>query len=198
MRISSPNSSQSLHQFGPNSFLYEDVSAMIIGTENNKPVVIKNRSTSTDLFTIDASGDVTGTGNISGMDVTAVYADLAENYSIEESDAEVGTVILISSKDEVDGRISNEIGSNRILGVVSEKPGFLMNTDLSEGVPIALRGRIKCKVKGPVKKGEPLISYLNGVAISYTHVDDLKFGAMLGRTNEKIDTDEIKLIEVIV
>ena len=45
-------------------------------------------------------------------------------------------------------------------GVVSTEPAYLMNSAL-EGdsvVAIALRGRVPCKVYGPVRKGDVLIA----------------------------------------
>ena len=42
-------------------------------------------------------------------------------------------------------------------GVVSTDPAYLMNSE-AEGVAVALRGRIPCKVAGVVNKGDVLIT----------------------------------------
>jgi len=127
-------------------------------------------------------------------------ADLAENYTCKDIPT-VGKVLLISEDENFDCELSNETASDRILGIVSEAPGYLMNKDLSGGVAVGLKGRLPCWVRGPVKKGEPLVSYTDGCAISAKRIPDLltqKIGSLLGRANEYIKEDSIKLIEVIV
>jgi len=133
-------------------------------------------------------------------------ADLAEKYTILPSDRniEIGDVIIICSDENADCEISNNIGMFSVLGVISsdENAAIIMNNKLEEGYPIALKGRVKCKVKGPVVKGEPLISYYNGCAIGvfndeskvYTHTP----GVIFGKTLEEINDESIQLIEIVV
>ena len=45
----------------------------------------------------------------------------------------------------------------RLAGVVSTESAHLMNDGI-EGVAIALKGRVSCKVEGPVKKGDILVT----------------------------------------
>ena len=45
----------------------------------------------------------------------------------------------------------------RIAGVVSENPAYLMNKD-QEGPAVALKGKIQCKVIGPVNKGDLIVT----------------------------------------
>lgn len=131
-----------------------------------------------------------------GIASSSRYADLAEKYTIKD-EVEIGDVILISEENNYDGELSNQKFSDRILGVVSEKPGFLMNNDLKNGIKIALKGRIPCKVQGPIKKGSPLMSGLNGTAIS-GRGKNITLGALLGKANETIEDNSIKLIEIII
>jgi hypothetical protein len=103
--------------------------------------------------------------NFMGTALQAKYADLAEKYTCKD-DLEIGDVVLISSLDEVDVEKSNIICSHKVLGVYSFEPAFKMNSDLKDGKYIALKGRVPIKVYGKCNKGDPLVSYTKGSAIS--------------------------------
>ena len=51
-----------------------------------------------------------------------------------------------------------------IAGVISDKPGFLLNAD-SIGQPVALVGKIPVRVKGEIEKGDYLSSNGDGTAV---------------------------------
>ena len=53
----------------------------------------------------------------------------------------------------------------RVAGVISENPAYLMNSGTA-GLPVALMGKVKCKVAGVIKKGDMLVTHenLKGVA----------------------------------
>ena len=98
-------------------------------------------------------------GNVSadffvGTATQAQYADLAEKYEADE-DYEPGTVLVIGGDKEV--TVTDEPGSHAVVGVVSTNPAYLMNSE-ADGVAIALRGRIPCKVAGVCKKGDVLVT----------------------------------------
>ena len=79
---------------------------------------------------------------------------MAENYEAD-ADYEPGTVLVIGGDKEV--TITDEAGSYKVVGVVSTDPAYLMNSE-ANGVAVALRGRVPCKVTGVVKKGDVLIA----------------------------------------
>jgi hypothetical protein len=88
----------------------------------------------------------------------ATYADLAERYRADALYDE-GTVLVIGGDHEV--TICRTYQHESVAGVVSLYPAYAMNEDL--GPPnlapyIALKGRVPCKVKGPVKKGDLLVT----------------------------------------
>ena len=92
-----------------------------------------------------------------GTATTAQYADLAENY-VGDAIYEVGTVVEFGGSAEVTA--SSRESSPAVAGVVSTDPAYLMNAGL-EGdkiTTVALRGRVPCKVYGPVRKGDVLIA----------------------------------------
>lgn len=92
-----------------------------------------------------------------GTATSAQYADLAENY-LADAPYAPGTVVEFGGDKEVTA-VTKE-GSPAVAGVISTDPAHLMNSAL-EGdnvVAVALRGRVPCKVYGPVKKGDVLIA----------------------------------------
>jgi len=146
------------------------------------------------------SGGVTVTGVMTGTATSARYADLAERY---EADAEypTGTVMIFGGDCEV--TISNQPEDRRVAGVVSEKPAYMMNSDLVETVEyapyIALQGRVPVKVKGFIRKGDLMVSSdATGVAAAWRAESDPPYGSVIGKSLEESDGEEVKLIEVSV
>jgi hypothetical protein len=88
-----------------------------------------------------------------GTATSARYADLAEKY-IADSAYDVGTVVAIGGTQEVTAASIDNAHS--VLGVVSDKPAYLMNSDLENGTTIALKGRVPVKVMNEVQKGDRL------------------------------------------
>ena len=124
---------------------------------------------------------------------SAQYADLAEVYE-SDADYEVGTVVVFGGEKEI--TISTEGNDIRVAGVISENPAYLMNSDAS-GQPVALMGKVKCKVVGHVNKGDMLSTHPahNGVA-KKTH--DPQVGEVIGKALEDYDSDEIGTINIVV
>ena len=94
---------------------------------------------------------------------TALYADLAEIYSADAEYAP-GTVVSFGGDREVTKSVVE--GDNRVAGVISEKPSYLMNSGLQaeHRAAVALTGRVPTLVIGPVAKGDMMISAGNGWA----------------------------------
>jgi hypothetical protein len=124
---------------------------------------------------------------------SAQYADLAEIY---ESDAvyDAGTVVVFGGEKEI--TISKEGNDIRVAGVISENPAYLMNSGAT-GLPVALMGKVKCKVVGHINKGDMLSSHPthNGVA-KKTH--DPQVGEVIGKALEDYDSEEIGTINIVV
>ncbi len=130
-------------------------------------------------------------------------ADLAEKYTIvqDESEWQIGHVVCVNRDPLIDAdvEVSQEVGSSVVVGVISGDPAFLMNSDMENGVDVAIKGRVSCFVQGPVAKGVNLISGEDGIAIPIT--DPLTIPPMaklFAYTNEIIEHHEIKLIEIII
>jgi len=127
-----------------------------------------------------------------GTSTTAQYADVAEKYT-SDAQYEPGTVLDFGGEYEV--TISNINGSQYVAGVVSTNPAYLMNSGLEEGsVAVALTGRVPCKVTGPVRKGQMMVSNGDGTARAENNPT---MGSVIGKALENFG-DGVGVIEVVV
>ena len=112
--------------------------------------------------TVSSAGTVTGTSFV-GVATSAQYADLAENY-LADADYTPGTVLEFGGVHEV--TVASE-ESVRVAGIVSTQPAHLMNSHLigNHVVALALIGRVPCKVRGTINKGDMLVSGGDGYAV---------------------------------
>lgn len=124
----------------------------------------------------------------------ATYADLAENYA---SDAlySPGTVLKIGGSQEV--TICDTYECEQVVGVVSSNPAYLMNSELENGVAIALRGRVPCKVKGTVRKGDILVSSDTAGYAEVRRTATVNPLAVVGKALQDFD-GESGIIEILV
>jgi len=133
-----------------------------------------------------------------GVATQAQYADLAENYS-SDADYEPGTVVKIGGEAEVTQ--TTEAFCPEVFGIVSTNPAYLMNS-MSAGVAVALEGRVPCKVIGPVRKGQRLVSSETpGVARAvsdYERQEALDWYRIVGRALADKTTEAVGLVEVVV
>ena len=139
------------------------------------------------------AGTITGNWGLStGSKLTATYADLAEYY---EADApyEPGTVVAFGGDKEV---TIAEDGTTKVAGIVSTNPAYVMNGACvgEHVVALALQGRVPCKVRGNIKKGDMLISAGYGFARPAAFP---VLGTVIGKSLENFDGIE-GIIEVAV
>lgn len=131
-------------------------------------------------------------GTFYGISTQARYADLAENY---QADAvyEPGTVLEFGGFAEV---TLAQDGTRRVAGVVSTNPAHLMNGGLvgTNVVTLALLGRVPCKVRGNIRKGDMLVSGGSGFA---RPENNPQLGAVIGKSLEDFSGVE-GIIEVVV
>jgi hypothetical protein len=131
---------------------------------------------------------------IYGQATSATFADLAENYE-GDKEYEVGTVLMIGGDKEI--TIASGYETTKVAGIVSENPAHLMNANCPGiKVPVALTGRVPCKVVGKISKGDLLtVGLVPGVAMAN---DNPKPGSIIGKALANYDSDRIGLIEVLV
>lgn len=136
-----------------------------------------------------------GSGNFSANVMTATataarYADLAEKY-LADAEYEAGTVVQVGGEKEI---TIGEVGS-RALGVISTNPAYMMNKDLEGGTYVALKGRVPCKVIGPIVKGARLVAAANGCA---TVANSTNLTEVFAIALESYNGTDPSVIEVVV
>lgn len=118
----------------------------------------------------------------------AKYADLAEYYESDGSCLHPGTLIQFGGDKEI------TIATNKVNGVISSTPGFVINADKEKEnnwCPVALSGRIPILVIGPVQKFDYIvISDIPGRA----RASKISNGKIIGRALESSNNKEEKLI----
>jgi len=117
--------------------------------------------TPTNALTINGS-----TGVVSGNQVNANYADVAERFEADTV-LEAGTVVELGGEKEIT-KVGAEL-SDKVFGVISTKAAYLMNSAAGSDEthpPVAMTGRVPVKVIGQVNKGDRLVSAGNGFARS--------------------------------
>jgi hypothetical protein len=163
-----------------------------VSSEGGTFTVSSNATSANTANTIvyrDASGNFAA-GTITATSTAAQYADLAEKYA-SDADYAPGTVVHFGGDAEV--TICDADHCRKVAGVVSANPAYLMNSD-ADGVAVALQGRVPCKVTGPVKKGDMMVSAGNGMARAEA---DPKMGAVIGKALADHEGGE-GVIEVVV
>jgi len=170
-----------------------DGAGFIVGGANARLVY----SATGDKWTINkrldaGTNDIITTGLFQGTATSARYADLAENY-IADAAYEPGTVLEFGGSAEV--RIAED-ATTRVAGVVSTDPAYLMNSHCTGQyvVALALQGRVPCKVRGKISKGDMLISGGSGYARPCTTP---QIGTIIGKALEDFEGIE-GIIEVAV
>ena len=110
---------------------------------------------------------IDNTGLYSGTATAALYSDLAERYAAD-MDLEPGTVVVFGGEAEITKSFLME--DTAVAGVISTTPAFRMNNEAGDNKThpyVALKGRVPCKVTGPIKRGDLLVTAtLHGHAMS--------------------------------
>jgi hypothetical protein len=124
----------------------------------------------------------------------ANYADLAEKY-VSDEEYLPGIIVMFGGLQEI--TIATE-KTKAVAGVISEKPAYLMNSGLTDSLAlnVALQGRVQCKVKGNINKGDMIVvSDIPGVG---TADNDPKLGTVVGKALQSYNSEEVGTIEVVV
>jgi hypothetical protein len=185
---------------------------------SNSNIVVQ---TSSSAF-VNLQGNVTVTGNIfptanlvyelgsnglwynnvyaasfTGKSTTAQYADLAEKYESDKS-YEEGRVVVFGGDKQI--TISVKEYDHRIAGVISTDPAYLMNNISSDNIllPIALAGMVPCYVRGPVEKGDLLVSSNDAGVAKKLENDKWKPGCVIGKSMENHSSSNIQKIQIAV
>jgi hypothetical protein len=175
-------------------YIYDNVS----NTYNwvNYSSALYNASTSATANTLalrDSSANLTAT-NFIGTASSAKYADLAEVYTSDQEYAP-GTVVVFGGAKEI--TVTTKTHDTRVAGVISTNPAYLMNSE-AEGLPVAFTGRVPCKVRGPVSKGDVLVTSAYAQYAERMHDTLYRPGCVLGKALGEVADNEFATIEVVV
>lgn len=168
-------------------------------------VYIQNQTSNGDiLFRVNIGGTPTtvltvdgATGTISGNQVNANYADVAERFA---ADVEMlpGTVVELGGTAEITNCVE-ELSEN-VFGVISTQAAYLMNSGAgpnSTHPPIAMTGRVPVRAIGKIKKGDRLVAAGNGLARAAKAGEATAFNVIGRALEDKLDATE-GAIEAIV
>lgn len=142
--------------------------------------------------TAETIGDVPANSIIAvkfvGIATTAQYADLAEKYTTEKT-WPIGTAMTVCHHE--DHEAGPATAGNISIGVISENPAYLMNSEIN-GQAIALKGRVPVRVVGPVRKGQAVYAWEDGVCST------VKTTALVGIALVTDETDDETLVECVL
>lgn len=156
---------------------------------------------STQFPVLQAGDNMNTTANFKfrGTATSAEYADLAERYAADK-EYEPGTVVILGGEKEITESIDS--ASINVFGIISTAPGFEMNSGAGSDAThpyVALAGRVPCKVIGPVKKGERLVTSEVAGHARAAYPNELgDYRRIIGRALSSKETLDAGTVEVVV
>lgn len=179
----------------------QDFKVSVSGTN----VTVANQTTNGNIaFSVNVGGTPTtaltiygANGTVSGNQINANYADVAERFAADvEYDA--GTVVELGGSAEIT-KVQAEL-SEKVFGVISTRAAYLMNSQAGTDAthpPVAMTGRVPVKVVGSVAKGDRLVSAGNGIARAAKPGEATAFNVIGRALSAKLDEAE-GTVEAIV
>jgi hypothetical protein len=157
-----------------------------------------SKSDPSNLAALKVVGDIACSNDVwstffRGTATAALYADLAEKY-LSDKKYPVGTIMMVGGKKEVTAAKNNK--KHAVIGIVSEKPAYIMNSDLKNGLMIGLKGRLPVRLIGTCEKGDLItVSEKSGIGQKTNEMSILPFRII---ALENKETEEEGLIEVVI
>ena len=182
---------------GSNSDLNIGVSGTSVNIKNvtsngNITFGVNIAGTPTTAMTINGS-----TGTISGNQINANYADVAERFAAD-SILTPGTVVELGGANEIT-QVNGDLSEN-VFGVISTRAAYLMNSQAGSNdthPPVAMTGRVPVRVVGIINKGDRLVSAGNGLARAAQLGEATAFNVIGRSLTNKLDSSE-GTVEAIV
>ena len=191
------------YKLGTSSLTWAEVHAdSFVGNATSATQVVVDGTARTAVATAASSAQYNNTiaartsaGNLranlfEGTATSAQYADLAEKYTTAET-YPVGTAMAVAP-DTHSAEVRPAKSSDHAIGVISEKPAYLMNSELKNGQAVALKGRVPVRIKEPVSKGQAIYAFENGVCTTTAT------RALVGIALESNTNPEEKLVECVL
>ena len=179
----------------------QDFKASVTGTT----VLLSNQTSNGNIsFSVNIGGTPTtvmningANGTISGNQINANYADVAERFASDET-LEPGTVVELGGAAEIT-RSKLEL-SEKVFGVISTRAAYLMNSGAGTDAthpPVAMTGRVPVRTVGQIRKGDRLVSAGDGLARAAQPGEATAFNVIGRALVDKLDTAE-GCVEAIV
>lgn len=151
---------------------------------------------STQQFKIDANGNASTSGTITGTKVFgAVYQDFAEVYEKDEQEKiEPGDIVYIREDGKV-SKVTSKADTNKVIGIVSENPGICLGTNLftdTTRCEVAIIGKVYVKTNDKnLNVGDIVVASESGATklTSFTEQYDI----ILGKVIEKTKDNKVKI-----
>lgn len=145
------------------------------------------------------NNNINNVNEMFGLATEARYADLAERYHADNK-YNPGTIVKLGGKNEI---TQTEIFEDPdVFGVISDNPGFKMNGEAGSDDThpyVAFTGRVYCKVKGPVKRNQRIVSCSTpGVGIAKDRKDINDVFSVIGRVIDNDFSEHIRSVEIII
>jgi hypothetical protein len=178
-----------------------DLRASVSGND----VTIRNQTSGGNLYLgVNVAGNVSPTltmfganGAISGNQINANYADVAERFEADEI-LLPGTVVELGGSAEIT-QVNTDLSEN-VFGVISTRAAYLMNSNAGPDAthpPVAMTGRVPVKVIGQIRKGDRLVSAGNGMARAAQPSEATAFNVIGRALRDKLDAG-LGTVEAIV
>jgi hypothetical protein len=146
--------------------------------------------------TADVGEEIWGNFKLRGRTIEAEFADMAEIYRAD-TPLLPGNLVRLGGEKEITKTI--RAWDDEVFGVISTAPGFLLNSRMKmqeHAYPVALKGRVPCLVKGPIRAGQRIVaSDVSGIGMAADHYDP---AATIARAISSKNTEEIGLVEAAV
>jgi hypothetical protein len=197
MRADANTSTTGTLSVNNNTGLFLGASSSFRASVSGNDVTLRNQTSGGNLyFGVNVAGNVSPTlvmygsnGAISGNQINANYADVAERF---EADVELapGTVVELGGSAEIT-QVNTDLSEN-VFGVISTRAAYLMNSNAGTDAthpPVAMTGRVPVNVVGQVRKGDRLVSAGNGQARAAKAGEVTAFNVIGRALRDKLDTD---------
>lgn len=175
-----------------------------VDTSTSALFVTNQTSNSDIVFRVSPGGSPTtvmtingSTGTISGNQINANYADVAERFAADTV-MTPGTVVEIGGAQEI--TVSDSELSDNVFGVISTRAAYLMNSSAGSDdthPAVAMAGRVPVICVGTVSKGDRLVSAGAGRARAAKLGEATPFNVIGRALHDKADS-AIGTVETIV
>jgi hypothetical protein len=175
-------------------YLYDNISSTYNWVDMTSGLYSANTSAVANTLGLRDSNASLSANVFIGKATSAQYADLAEIYEADRV-YEPGTVVVFGGAKEITS--TKKTHDTRVAGVISTAPAYLMNSEAA-GLPVAFTGRVPCRVKGPVSKGDVLVTSAHETYAERITSTLYQPGCILGKSLGEVADNEFATIEVVV